>query len=73
MMDYDYLKYKKILIADDEADLLEMVTSILEQDGFRAIKNRRDRIRSSAAVQGVEAGACHSGRHAAGRERLFPV
>ena len=29
-MDYDYLKYKKILIVDDEADLREMVTSILE-------------------------------------------
>ena len=38
MMEYDYLKYKKILIVDDEADLLEMVTSILEQDGFKAIK-----------------------------------
>ena len=37
-MEYDYLKYKKILIVDDEADLLEMVTSILEQDGFKAIK-----------------------------------
>ena len=37
-MDYDYLKYKKILIVDDEADLLEMVTSILEQDGFKAMK-----------------------------------
>ena len=38
MMEYDYLKHKKILITDDEADLLEMVTSILEQDGFKAIK-----------------------------------
>ena len=37
-MDYDYLKYKKILIVDDEADLREMVTSILEQDGFKTIK-----------------------------------
>lgn len=37
-MDYDYLKYKKILIVDDEADLREMVISILEQDGFKAIK-----------------------------------
>ena len=27
-MDYDYLKYKKILIVDDEADLREMVTSL---------------------------------------------
>ncbi len=34
-MDYDYLKYKKILIVDDEADLREMVTSILAQDGFK--------------------------------------
>ena len=38
MMDYGYLKYKKILIVDDEADLLEMVTSILTQDGFKAMK-----------------------------------
>ncbi len=37
-MDYDYLKYKKILIVDDEADLLEMVISILKQDGFNAMK-----------------------------------
>ena len=37
-MDYDYLKYKKILIVDDEADLREMVTSILAQDGFKTIR-----------------------------------
>ena len=37
-MDYEYLKYKKILIVDDEADLLEMVKSILEQDGFKEMK-----------------------------------
>ncbi len=37
-MDYDYLKYRKILIVDDEAELLEMVRSILEQDGFKAMK-----------------------------------
>ena len=37
-MDYNYLKYKKILIVDDEVGLLEMVTSILEQDGFKEIK-----------------------------------
>ena len=47
-MDYDYLKYKKILIVDDEADLLEMVTSILTQDGFKAS-------RSSENMQGLEA------------------
>lgn len=37
-MDYSYLKYKKILIVDDEDGLLEMVTSILEQDGFNAVQ-----------------------------------
>ena len=40
-MDYDYLKYKKILIVDDEADLLEMVISILEQDGFKEMKTAK--------------------------------
>lgn len=37
-MDYSYLKYKKILIVDDEKDLLEMVISILEQDGYQEMK-----------------------------------
>lgn len=37
-MDYDYLKHKKILIVDDEDALLDMVVSILSQDGFREIK-----------------------------------
>ena len=37
-MDYSYLKYKKILIVDDEKDLLEMVISILEQDGYHEMK-----------------------------------
>ena len=40
-MDYDYLKYKKILIVDDEADLREMVTSILEQDGLQRRRSYR--------------------------------
>ena len=33
-MDHDYYKNKKILIVDDEPQLLEMVSSILTQDGF---------------------------------------
>lgn len=32
------LKIQKILIVDDEADLREMVTSILAQDGFKTIR-----------------------------------
>lgn len=35
---YDYLKHKKILLVDDEAELLRMVTSILMQDGYTEIK-----------------------------------
>lgn len=38
MMDYDYLKNKKILLVDDEEELLHMVCSILEQDGYTNIK-----------------------------------
>lgn len=37
-MSYDYLKHKKILLVDDEAELLRMVTSILTQDGYTEIK-----------------------------------
>lgn len=54
-MDYDYLKYKKILIVDDEADLREMVTSILDQDGFKIIKTAGTVSRSSENMQGLEA------------------
>lgn len=37
-MEYDYLKNKKILLVDDEEELLRMVRSILEQDGYTRIK-----------------------------------
>lgn len=37
-MGYDYLKNKKILLVDDEEELLRMVRSILEQDGYTNIK-----------------------------------
>lgn len=40
-MDYSYLKYKKILIVDDEAALREMVRSILEQDGYKEMKTAK--------------------------------
>lgn len=40
-MDYGYLKHRKILIVDDEMELLEMVTSILAQEGFREMKTAR--------------------------------
>ena len=32
-MDYDYLKNKKILLVDDEQELLQMISSFFIQDG----------------------------------------
>ena len=37
-MAFDYLKRKKILLVDDEPELLNMVTSILENEGYTNIK-----------------------------------
>ncbi len=37
-MDYSYLKQKKILLVDDEKEILEMVTDFLRKDGFIEIK-----------------------------------
>ena len=37
-MSLDYLKGKKILLVDDEEDLLEMLLSILQDDGYRRIR-----------------------------------
>ncbi len=33
-MDFDYLKQKRVLLVDDEQELLDMVQSILAEDGF---------------------------------------
>ncbi|MDE6760217.1 MAG: response regulator transcription factor [Lachnospiraceae bacterium] len=38
MMENEYLKRKKILLVDDEEELLDMVASILKEDGFINIK-----------------------------------
>ena len=40
-MDLDYLKTKDILIVDDEADLLNMVISILRDDGYENIRTAK--------------------------------
>lgn len=37
-MALDYLKNKRILLVDDEQELLDMVVSILKEDGFEHIK-----------------------------------
>ncbi|NTV77814.1 MAG: response regulator transcription factor, partial [Clostridiales bacterium] len=33
-MDYSFLKLKKIMLVDDETELLKMVVSILKDEGF---------------------------------------
>lgn len=40
-MDFYYLKQKRILLVDDEQDLLDMVVSILNEDGFQNIKTSK--------------------------------
>lgn len=40
-MGFDYLKQKRILLVDDEQELLDMVVSILNDDGFKNIKTAK--------------------------------
>ncbi len=37
-MNFDFIKQKRILLVDDEQELLDMVVSILNEDGFQNIK-----------------------------------
>ena len=37
-MEYDYLKQKRILLVDDESELLDMVQMILKKDGYTRIR-----------------------------------
>ena len=39
-MDYDYLKNKKILLVDDEQELLQMISSFFIQDGYDRLHSR---------------------------------
>lgn len=40
-MDYDFLKQKCILLVDDEQELLNMVVSILKEDGYKNISTAK--------------------------------
>ena len=40
-MGLDYLKLKRILLVDDEQDLLDMVLSILKEDGFENVRTAK--------------------------------
>lgn len=51
-MDSRYIKGRRILIVDDEQELLDMVASILKEDGFENIKTARS---VNEAVEAAEA------------------
>lgn len=40
-MSFDYIKQKRVLLVDDEQDLLDMVVSILNEDGFQNIQTAK--------------------------------
>ncbi len=40
-MDFEYLKNKRLLLVDDEQELLDMVVSILKEEGFHYIATAR--------------------------------
>ena len=40
-MDFGYLKQKRILLVDDEQELLDLVVSILNEDGFQNIRTAK--------------------------------
>lgn len=40
-MDFDYLKQKRILLVDDEQELLDMVISILMRTDFKISKRQK--------------------------------
>lgn len=40
-MDFDFLKQKRILLVDDEQELLDMVSSIFADEGFCDLKTAK--------------------------------
>ncbi len=48
-MSYDYLKQKRILLVDDEQNLLDMVVSILKENGFQNIQTAKT-VKEATAV-----------------------
>lgn len=49
-MDFNYLKQKRILLVDDEQELLDMVISILNKDGFQNIYTAKSLKQAVAAA-----------------------
>lgn len=53
-MDYEYLKNRRILLVDDEQELLDMIISILKSEGFHNIRtagNVKDALSAAEAMK----------------------
>lgn len=50
-MEYDFLKQKRILLVDDEKALLEMIVSILQEEGFCHVKTAETKRQALAAAE----------------------
>ena len=51
-MSFDYLKQKRILLVDDEQEILNMVVSILHEDGFQNIQTAKT-VKDAIAISGT--------------------
>ena len=40
-MSFDYLKQKRIMLVDDEQELLDLVASILKEEGFTNVQTAK--------------------------------
>lgn len=50
-MNQNYLKQKKILLVDDEQELLDMVVSILKEDGYTHIATAKTAAEGAKSAQ----------------------
>ena len=53
-MGLEYLKNKRLLLVDDEQDILDMVVSILKEEGFHSIKTVRNVKEAFALADSVQ-------------------
>lgn len=51
-MDFDYLKQKRILLVDDEQELLDMIVSILDDDGFQNTRTAKT-VKEAITISGT--------------------
>ncbi len=60
---------RKVLIVDDDEELVELITDVLDRDGRFEIRTRQQRLRRRHDGQGVPPRPDRAGRDAAGHQR----